>query len=89
METKRCVNDIFSTGDYQKSRRAYALECAFEYFVALLVADSFLAKLLTSMGFSDAQTGLISSFISLAFLFQLLAIPVVQKIRNVKRFYGI
>ncbi len=76
----------FSAKDYKRSRTAYTLECAFEYFVAILVADSFLAQLLTSLGFTDAQTGLIASLISVAFLFQLVAVPVVQRIRNVKRF---
>ncbi len=79
----------FASKDYARSRWAYMIECAFEYFVALLVADSFLSKVLTTLGFTDAQTGLIASFISLAFLFQLLAVPVVQKIRNVKRFSSV
>lgn len=76
----------FNTGEFRRSRKAYTLECAFEYFVALMVEDSFLAKLLMQLGFSDAQTGLISSFISLAFLFQLLAVPIAQKIAHTKRF---
>jgi Na+/melibiose symporter-like transporter len=62
------------------------MECAFEYFVAILVSGSFLAKLLQDAGFSDAMTGIISSFITLAFLFQLLSIFVIQKVKNIKRF---
>ena len=75
---------VFQSTAYTRSRRAYTLECAFEYFVALLVADAFLASLLSHMGISDAVVGVISSLISLAFLFQLAAIFVVQRIRNVK-----
>ena len=75
----------FQTPVYVRSRRAYTLECAFEYFVALMVTDAFLANLLSHMGIGDAAVGVISSLISLAFLFQLVAILVVQRIRNVKR----
>ncbi|MBO4327189.1 MAG: hypothetical protein J5950_07945 [Clostridia bacterium] len=53
---------VFDTRDFKISRRAYALECAFEYFIALLVADAFIAKLLKHLGASDALCGVISSF---------------------------
>ena len=74
----------FNKLSYKRSRWAYTFECAFEYFVSLLVADAFLATLLTEMGLSDAVIGVISSLVSLAFLFQLFSILVVQHIRNVK-----
>ena len=61
----------FNNPAYKRSRWAYTFECAFEYFIALMVADAFLATLLTEMGLSDAVIGVISSLISLAFLFQL------------------
>lgn len=80
------MNDqIFSTPAYKRSRWAYTFECAFEYFVALMVADAFLANLLSHMGIGDSTIGVISSLISLAFLFQLCSIFVVQRITNVKR----
>ena len=75
----------FSSPACVRSRRAYTLECAFEYFVALMVGDAFLAHLLSYMGIEDAVIGVISSLISLAFLFQLAAIFVVQRITNVKK----
>ncbi len=78
------TDPIFQTPPYKRSRRAYILECAFEYFIALMVADAFLATLLTELGLSDAVIGVISSLISLAFLFQLFSIFVVPHIRNVK-----
>ena len=78
------TEQIFQTPAYKRSRRAYILECAFEYFVALMVADAFLATLLTELGLNDAVIGVISSLISLAFLFQLFSIFVVPHIRNVK-----
>lgn len=76
----------YDSAAYKRSRMAYRFECTFEYFVAILVGDAFLAKLLTDMGFSDAETGIISSLITLAFLFQLVSIFVVRKITNTKLF---
>lgn len=76
----------FNSPEYKRSRVAYTFDCAFEYFVALLVSGSFLATLLSYLGMSDALIGIISSFISLSFLFQLFSVFVVQKIANTKRF---
>jgi hypothetical protein len=42
--------------------------------------------LLKEIGVSDAVIGIISSFISLAFLFQLFSVFVIQRVRNTKRF---
>ena len=78
-------SSTFNSPTCTRSRWAYTLECAFEYFVALMVTDAFLANLLSHMGIEDAVVGIISSLISIAFLFQLVAILVVQRIRNVKR----
>lgn len=76
----------FDSAAYKRSRMAYRFECTFEYFIAILVGDAFLAKLLTYLGFSDAETGVISSLITLAFLFQLVSVFVVRKITNTKLF---
>ncbi len=76
----------YDSPDYKRSRMAYLIECAFEYFVSLLVTDAFLAKLLKDIGMSDATIGIVSSLISLAFLFQFFAVFVVQRISNTKRF---
>ena len=76
----------FDSKAYRRSRSAYLLECAFEYFVALLVSDAFLVKVLKDIGMSDANVGIISTLVALAFLFQLLSIAVVQRISNTKVF---
>ena len=78
-------SELYSSKDYKRSRRAYTLECMFEYFVSLLVADAFIAKLLKYFGASDALCGIISSLISLSFLFQIFAVLVMGRIRNTKR----
>ncbi|MBP5208612.1 MAG: MFS transporter [Clostridia bacterium] len=77
--------DIYSSKDYKISRRAYSLECMFEHFIALLVTDAFIAKLLKYFGTSDALCGIISSFISLSFLFQIFSVLIMGRIRHTKR----
>lgn len=63
----------FDTAEYKRSRVAYATQCTIEYFITLLITDAFLAKLLTNIGISDVLIGIISSFISLAMVMQLLS----------------
>lgn len=79
------MDNIFETREYKRSRAAYMVQCTVEYFVSCIVADAFLAKLLTYLGFSDALTGIISSFVTLAFLFQLLSVFLVKVMKNTKR----
>ncbi len=64
----------YNSPEYKRSRAAYTSQCTIEYFVSLLVTDAFLAKLLSAVGISDALVGIISSFITLAFVIQLLSI---------------
>ncbi len=68
----------YNSADYKRSRSAYIAQCTFEYFVSILVADAFLAKLLSSIGISDALVGIISSFISLAFVIQIMSIFLIR-----------
>ena len=63
--------DEFQSPEYRRSRGAYVAQCALEYWITLLATDAFLAKLLTSLGFSDSLTGIVSSLTSVALLFQL------------------
>ena len=79
-------DSVYETKEYKRSRRAYTIECAFEYMVSLFITDAFLVNLLKHIGLNDALIGVISSFVSLAFLFQFFSIFVVQKITNTKRF---
>ena len=50
--------------EYKRSRSAYIAQSAFEYLGSLLATGAFLAKLLTSLGISDALAGIIASFSS-------------------------
>lgn len=85
METAELSISKYDTKEYKRSRGAYAMECAFEYFVTLLVGDAFLVKILQNIGMSDALIGICSSFVTLAFLFQLITVFVAHKICNTKR----
>ncbi len=77
---------VYESPEYKRSRNAYLMQCAFEYFVAIIVGGSFLTKLLGYVGFNDAAIGIISSLISLTCVFQLLSMLVVQKICNTKKY---
>ncbi len=79
------MENIYSSAEYKRSRKAYIVQCAAEYFISILVADAFLAKLLSNIGVSDALTGIISSFISFAFMFQLLSMGLMKRMKSVKR----
>lgn len=74
----------FDTADYKRSRWAYCIYCAFEYFITIIVSDAYLAKVLTDLGMEDTLIGIISSFKIVAFLFQLLSLLLVGRIKNTK-----
>lgn len=75
----------YQSKEYKRSRSAYTIQCTVEYFISLLVTDAFLAKLLEYIGLSDAMIGIVSSFITLAFLIQLMSIFLARKKINTKR----
>ena len=69
---------------YKISRFLYILEAALEYFISLLVTGAYLAKITSAIGMCDTTTGILTSFVSLGFGFQILAIFLASK-RPVKR----
>ena len=69
---------------YKFSRFLYILEAMLEYFISILVAGAYLAKLTASIGVDDSVTGILSSFVSLGCGFQMIAIFLANK-RPVKR----
>lgn len=74
--------------NYKTSRILYIIEATLEYFIALLVAGAYLAKVTSAIGISDSVTGILSSFVSLGCGFQLVAVFLVNK-RPVKRWVTI
>jgi Na+/melibiose symporter-like transporter len=73
-----------TTDTYKKSRILYIIEAALEYFISILIAESYLAKIATAAGLPDTLTHILSSFVSLACSFQMVAIFLASK-RPVKR----
>lgn len=67
------------------SRICYIIEAALEYFISIMVTGAYLARITSSLGFSDSLTGILSSFVSLGCVFQLGAIRLFGKTRRVKR----
>lgn len=61
----------------------YICEASLEYVISVLVAGSFLATLTKELGISDNMTGIISSIVSLGFVFQLFSIFIYR--RRVKK----
>lgn len=59
---------------YAKNRIAYIIEAAVEYFISLLITDTFITNLLTQNGVSDASTGIIIQLASFAFTAQLFSL---------------
>ena len=75
----------YDSAQYGKARRAYVAQCTLEYYISILSTDVFLSKLLKQIGCSDAFTGVLSSVVSFAFLFQLFSVPLAGRLKKVKR----
>ena len=69
---------------YRASRIYYIIEETANYLITLLITGAYLAKLTLSLGFSDSLTALLSSFVNLGCVFQLLAIAIFKR-SSVKR----
>ena len=59
-------------------------QCTFEYLLSLLVTDAFLTKLLSHLGLDDTTIGIISSFITLAFVIQIFSLFLYKLKMNAK-----
>ena len=69
----------------KRGRVLYIAYAAFEYFVAILSSGAYIAKVTSTLGISDSLTGIITSFVSLGFSFQIFAIFLTRK-KRVKPF---
>ena len=59
---------------YRKSRAFYCIEATLEYLIAILVGETYLAKIAKELGASDALTGVLYSFVSLGCAFQIISV---------------
>lgn len=73
------MKELQKKDEYAFSRFLYVIEATLEYFVSLAVTSVYLAKLTAYIGISDGLTGILSSFVSLASGFQLVAIFFARK----------
>ncbi len=64
---------------YRRGRLLYTIEAGVEYLISILVANTYLAILTKELGISDSLTGIISAFISLGCVFQLISILIRKK----------
>lgn len=70
---------------YRVSRINYIIEEAVAYLIALLLSGAYIAKLTTSLGFSDGLTAILTAFVSLGCSFQLFALMFFKKGKVKKR----
>ena len=74
------------TQDVNRASRIWIIiEAALEYFISLMVTGAYLARITSSLGFSDSLTGILSSFVSLGCVFQLGSIAFFRRMRGVKK----
>jgi len=59
---------------YRSSRMFYCAEATLEYLIAILVGESYLAKIAKELGASDALTGVLYAFVSLGCAFQIISV---------------
>ena len=64
---------------YGKSRILYIIEAALEYFITLMVTESYLAKVTSAIGMEDTLIAVLTAFTSLGSAFQLIAVFLAHK----------
>ncbi len=72
--------------DYEKSRRYYIAGDSASQTVGQLAGGTFLVSLMLSVGFSDAQAGVLTSIASLAAIFQLFTMRRINHLKKRKLF---
>lgn len=75
-----------SEADYEKSRRYYIAGDSAAQTINQLAGGSFLVSLMLFVGFSDSQIGILTSFASLAALFQLFTMQRINRLKKRKLF---
>ena len=84
MENKKPLSEQNLRDPYKTSRVLYIIEAALEYFIAILVGDTYLAKIAMTIGINTAGIGILTAFVSLGHAFQIFAIFLSQK-KSVKK----
>jgi len=79
------LSTILPKEPHARTRRVYIVEALLEYLVALLVTGAFLSAICKQVGVSDAVTGIVSSFISLACVAQMFSGALVRPGQSTKK----
>lgn len=66
--------------EYAASRACYMAEAALEYLIEILIGTAYLAKATIYLGMSDALTGVLTAFVSLAAAVQFAALLLVRRV---------
>ena len=74
--------------EQKRGQFLYIIEAMLEYFISLIIADAYIAKVTAAIGMSPGLTGILTSFMSLGFLFQVFALFLARK-KRVKRMVGV
>ena len=69
---------------FNRTNVLYIAEAGLEYLITILISGAYLAKLTTSLGFSDSLTAILSSFVALGYGFQLLSMVFFKSGKRVK-----
>ena len=64
---------------YKRSRTLYVFDAALEYFVAIITAGAYLAKLTEMLDMPDGLTGILSAFVSLGGTLSLLSVFITKR----------
>lgn len=75
----KMITEIKKSDPFRFTRLMYIIEAALEYFVSMLSGGAYLALLTNEIGISDSTTGILTSFVSLGFGFQMIALFISNK----------
>ena len=75
----------FGSAEFKQYRKSFIAHATFEQLINVLVYDAFLAKILLYIGLSEVMTGIVSTFISVSYLFQLVTLGLLQTKLSTKK----
>ena len=64
---------------YRRSRIIYIIEAAVEYFIAIMMGTTYLARISLAIGMTDAQAAIMTALTEFALVFQILALFISNK----------
>lgn len=68
----------FDSAEFKRYRSAFITHATMEQLISVLVYDAFLAKILLYVGLSEVMTGIVTTFMSVAYLFQIVTMALLR-----------